>query len=75
MKRWVVFSGHLKPSKIKGELPDTIEQYIDNDSIIPWHCTFTKDKTKAYLFDDFELNVANELANLWNMKVKRVDLN
>jgi hypothetical protein len=71
--QYVVCSSHMRPSKIKGELPDVLYQYIGNDSMIPWHYTLTKNKEEAYLFDDFELNDAKEIASFWNMKLKDIE--
>lgn len=72
MARYVVCSSHIKPSKIKGEFPDVIYQYIASDSMINWHFTFTKDIEKAYFFEEFEKEEAQEIALLWSMKVKEL---
>jgi len=74
MARYVVYQSYIKPSKIKGELPDVIYEYIANDSAIHWHYTFTKNIEKAYFFDDFEIDLVNEIAELWNMKLKQLDV-
>lgn len=74
MAQYVVYSSHMKASKVKGELPDIIYQYIANDSMIPWHYTFTRNIKDAYLFDDFEQDKSKEIAFLWNMKVKSLDV-
>ena len=73
MARYVVHYSQIKPSKVKGELPDIIYQYIANDSMIPWHYTFTTNIEKAYIFDDFEEDEAKEIAHLWDMRVKKLD--
>jgi hypothetical protein len=73
MSRYVVYSSQMKASKVKGDLPDIIYQYIANDSMIPWHYTFTRNIKDAYNFEDFETDEAKETALLWNMKVKKLD--
>lgn len=72
MTQYVVCSGHIKPSKIKGELPDIIYQYIASDSMINWHYTFTRDIEKAYCFEEFEKDEAKEIALLWNMELREL---
>lgn len=74
MPRYVVYSNKIKPSKIKGKFPDIIFQYIANDSMIPWHYTFTQEIKDAYIFEDFEADEAKKIAHLWNMKVKKSDV-
>ncbi|GIN88671.1 hypothetical protein J6TS2_50570 [Heyndrickxia sporothermodurans] len=73
MARYVVCSSRMKASKVKGELPEIIYEYIANDSMIPWHYTFTRNIKDAYCFDHFEANEAKEIALLWNMKIKKLD--
>jgi hypothetical protein len=63
----------MKASKVKGELPDLVYQYIANDSMIPWHYTVTQDKEDAYIFDDFQINEAKEIASFWNMSLMKID--
>lgn len=70
MTRYFVYSGRLKESKTKGELPDIIYEYIANDSMIHWHFSFTKDIENVYVFDDIQ--EAKEVASLLNMNVKEV---
>lgn len=70
MVRYVVCSSRTKPSKVKGEFPDIIYQYIASDSMANWHYTFTNDIKNAYYFEEFEKDEAKEIAHLWNMKVK-----
>lgn len=72
MARYVIRSSHIKPSKVKGEFPDIIYQYIASDSMINWHFTFTNDIKNAYYFEEFEKDEAKEIAHLWNMRVKEV---
>lgn len=72
MTQYVVCSSYLVPSKIKGELPDVAYKYIGYDSAINWHFTFTRDIDKAYIFDDFEIDKAKEIAYLLNMQVKKL---
>lgn len=74
MARYVVFSSHMKPSKVKGEFPYIIYQYIANDSMIDWHYTFTRNIEDAYYFDEFELDKAKEIALLGDMKLKKLDV-
>jgi hypothetical protein len=73
MAQYVVCSSHMKASKVKGNLPDIIYEYIANDSMIPWHYTFTRNIKDAYYFDDFAKAEAKEIAHLWNMKVNKLD--
>lgn len=74
MARYIVCSSHMKPSKVKGELPDITHQYIASDSMINWHFTFTNNIENAYLFEEFEKEEAKEIALLWNMKVKDLSI-
>lgn len=74
MPRYIVYSSYLSPSKVKGELPDVTYEYIANDSMIPWHYTFTRNIEKAYFFDEFEKDKAKEIALLWSMKMKQLDV-
>ncbi len=74
MTRYVVCSSYLVASKIRGELPDVVYEYIANDSSINFHFAFTRKIDRAYLFDDFELDKAKEIAWLLNMKVKKLDV-
>jgi len=64
----------MTPSKLRGELPDVIKEYVANDSNIGWHYTFTKNIENAYIFDDFEIDLAKEIADLWNMKLKQLEV-
>lgn len=74
MARYVVYSIHMKTSKIKGELPDIIHQYIAIDSMISWHYTFTRNIKDAYYFYDFEIDEVKNIAHLLNMKVKKLEV-
>lgn len=74
MARYVVYQSYIKPLKVKGELPDVINEYIANDSDIGWHYTFTKNIENAYFFYEFEIDLAKEIAELWNMKLKQLEV-
>ncbi|WP_342441258.1 hypothetical protein MHB65_18045 [Lysinibacillus sp. FSL K6-0075] len=74
MARYLVYQSYMKPSKIRGELPDITNEYVANDSDIRWHYTFTKDIENAYFFNDFEVDLAKEIAELWNMKLKQLEV-
>lgn len=73
MGTYVVCSGHMMASKIKGALPDIIYEYVANDSMIPCHYTFTQNIKDAYFFDESEIDEAKEIAHLWNKKLKKID--
>lgn len=62
----------MKASKVKGELPDIIHEYIAYDSMIMHHFTFTKNIEDAYHF--YDLEEAKEIAYLWSMQVGRKGL-
>lgn len=72
MAEYIVYSSDIKPSKNKGELPDVIYNYISNESLIGWHYTLTKQRENAYLFDETEYAKAQEIAELWNMRLKQL---
>lgn len=74
MVRYLVYQSYMTPPKIRGELPDIISEYIANDSDIRWHYTFTRNIESAYFFDDFEIDLAKEIAELWNMKLKQLEV-
>lgn len=74
MVRYLVYQSYMTPSKLRGELPDVIKEYVANDSNIGWHYTFTKNIENAYIFDDFEIDLAKEIADLWNMKLKQLEV-
>lgn len=74
MARYLVYQSYLKPSAVRGELPDVIKEYVANDSNIGWHYTFTKNIENAYIFDDFELELVNEIAELLSMKIKTLEV-
>lgn len=74
MTRYLVYQSYLKPSAVRGELPDVIKEYVANDSNIGWHYTFTKNIENAYIFDDFEIDLAKEIADLWNIKLKQLEV-
>ncbi len=74
MARYLVYQSYMKPSEIRGELPDVINEYIANDSDIRWHYTFTKNIENAYIFDDFELELVNEIAEILSMKIKTLEV-
>lgn len=74
MARYLVYQSYMKPSEIRGELPDVINEYVANDSDIRWHYTFTKNIENAYIFDDFELELVNEIAELLSMKIKTLEV-
>ena len=74
MVRYLVYQSYMTPSKLRGELPDIISEYIANDSDIRWHYTFTKNIENAYIFDDFELELVNEIAELLSMKIKTLEV-
>jgi len=74
MARYLVYQSYIKPSNVKGELPDVIYEYIANDSTIGWHYTFTKKIENAYFFDDFELELAKDIVEIWNLKLKKLDV-
>lgn len=58
MAQFIVCSSHLKPSKVKGELPDISYTYIANDSHIGWHYTLTNEREQAYVFVESEMKEA-----------------
>lgn len=70
--QYVVCSSYLVSSKVKGELPDVVYEYIANSSSINWHYDFTRDVKEAYIFDSFEMDKVNEIAWLLNMNVKGI---
>lgn len=74
MVRYIIFQSHLKPSKLKRELPDIVYEYIGNDSSIGWHYTFTDVIEKAYIFDDFQHSLVKDIARLLNMKIKELEV-
>lgn len=74
MVRYLVYQSYMTPSKLRGELPDVINEYVANDSDIRWHYTFTKNIENAYIFDDFELELVNEIAELLSMKIKTLEV-
>lgn len=74
MVRYLVYQSYMTPSKLRGELPDVIKEYVANDSNIGWHYTFTNNIKNAYFFDDFEIDLAKEIAELWNMKLKQLEV-
>lgn len=74
MVRYLVYQSYMTPPKIRGELPDIISEYIANDSDIRWHYTFTRNIENAYIFDDFELELVNEIAELLSMKIKTLEV-
>lgn len=74
MVRYLVYQSYMTPSEIRGELPDVINEYVANDSDIRWHYTFTKNIENAYIFDDFELELVNEIAELLSMKIKTLEV-
>lgn len=73
MAQFVVCSSHMKPSKIKGELPDVVYQYIADDSHIGHHYTITNQRDKAYEFDGSEINEAKFIAECWRMRLKEIN--
>lgn len=72
MVEYIVYSSDIKPSRIKGEFPEVIYSYISNESMIDWHYTLTKQRENAYLFDETEYVKAQEIAELWNMRIKQL---
>ncbi len=72
MANYIVYTSGLVPSKKKGELPDVIQNYIADDSMIGYHYTITTKRDKAYEFEDTEIEHAKFIADCWNMKVKEI---
>lgn len=72
MTNYIIYSSHLKASKIKGELPDVSYTYIANDSHIGYHYTITNVREDAYIFDETEIKHAEFIAGAWSMKVKEL---
>lgn len=73
MNQYVVYSIHTMPSKKKGELPNIIREYISLESDIGWHYSVTTFRARAYVFEEFELPFANEIADFWRMKVEKLN--
>ncbi|KMK77609.1 hypothetical protein [Alkalihalobacillus pseudalcaliphilus] len=69
MKEYIVRSSHLIPSKVKGELPEVVYNYIANDSSIGIHYTLTRERDYAYIFVDYEKKDAEFIAECWGMKL------
>ncbi|MCC2250047.1 hypothetical protein JUJ52_08715 [Virgibacillus sp. AGTR] len=72
MSDYIVYSTHMKPSKIKGEFPDIFYEYIAVDSAIGFFYTLTNDRENAYIFDESQLEDARFIADCWRMKIKEV---
>lgn len=72
MTNYIVYSSHLKPSKIKGNLPDVFYTYIAIDSHIGWHYAITNERENAYVFDESEMKEAEFIADCWGMKIKEL---
>jgi hypothetical protein len=72
MTDYIVYQSHLKPSKIRGNLPDVFCTYIANDSHIGWHYTITSEREDAYIFDESQKKDAEFIADCWGMKVEKL---
>lgn len=68
---WVIYETHLVPSKIRGQLPDIVYEYIANTSDIGYHFDFTKERKCAYVFDNeaYTVGEVKEMADLLCMKI------
>ena len=73
MNQYIVYSRVLIPSKKKGELPDIAREFISIESHIGWHYSVTPCRERAYIFEEFELPYAKEIAELWKMKVEKLN--
>ncbi|KYC94388.1 hypothetical protein B4102_3609 [Heyndrickxia sporothermodurans] len=72
MTRYIVCSINLKPSKIKGSLPDVSYTFISVYSHIGHHYEITNDREDAYEFEEFELKEAEFIADCWGMEIKKL---
>lgn len=72
MSSYILVKRHLVPSKTKGNLPDIKYEYIADTSLSGFHHDFTKDREKAYVFFDNELEHAKMLSDAWQMNLRKV---
>lgn len=70
-QRYILVKKYLVPSKTKGELPDIKCEYIANTSLMGWHHEFTRDKEKAYIFTESELDHAKLLSDSWRIDIEK----
>lgn len=73
MNGYIVYSINMRPAAVKGQLPDLSYTYIANDSNIGWHYTITRDRERAYIFDESEMSEAEFIASCWGMKLEKLN--
>lgn len=70
MGEYIICRKALRPSKVKGQLPDVISEYLAETSHPWWEHDFTRDRSKAFIFPCRE--EASEIAELLNMEMEEV---
>lgn len=71
---YLIYQSHLTPSKVRGELPDVIYEFVANTSNIGWHYTFTRNRKDAFVFDGeaYTPDEVKEIAELLGMRMKEL---
>lgn len=62
---YILYKRYEKP--VKGQLPDIIRLYVEDDAHFPWHIVLTRNKYDARTFEDKE--DAKHYADLFHFEV------